>query len=227
VEGDNWLSIWALQASLETARRAVEEPERAHLLDRIQLGADSQGQDAPSRVPKLHGAKAEEVTYFVLEGRRLLREHYQKLQTTGDPGKIRHHLFPVALPAMAQFRTTRRIVGRTTLQAGQHSVYDRTSTGLVADWRTKGEVWEIPYDTLIPQRITGLIAAGRCISSHGDAWEVTRVIPAAALTGQVAGLAAALAVRNKTTPDRLPVEHLQARLERAGIPLHLSDVNVD
>ena len=73
---------------------------------------------------------------------------------------------------------------------------------LVAVWRKPGYIWEIPYGTLIPQDIKGLITAGRCISSANDAWEITRLIPAAALTGQVAGVAARLAIQHNTTPER-------------------------
>lgn len=70
----------------------------------------------------------------------------------------------------------------------------------------------------------GLLAAGRCISSEGDAWEVTRVIPAAALTGQAAGAAATLAVEKKTTPDRLDPADVQQRLREHGILLHIDEI---
>ena len=123
---------------------------------------------------------------------------------------------------MAQFRTTRRIVGRETMTDGQHGLHRPDSIGLVADWRKAGYVWEIPYGTLLPQRVTGLLVAGRCISSEGDAWEVTRVIPPAALTGQVAGLAAGLAIQRGTTPDQIAASALQAELARLDIPFHIS-----
>jgi hypothetical protein len=192
-------------------------------LDRIQLGADNAGSGAPPGVEKLRGTDAEHVTRFVLESRRLLREHYQRAHTSGEMSD-RHQLFPVTLPAMAQFRTTRRIVGQATLSDSQHGIRVPTSIGLVADWRKPGYIWEIPYGTLIPQGIKGLITAGRCISSAGDAWEVTRVIPAAALTGQVAGIAARLAIQHNTTPDRLQLKDVQMELKRSEIPFHIADV---
>ena len=69
--------------------------------------------------------------------------------------------------------------------------------------------------------------AGRCISSEGDAWEVTRVIPAAALTGQAAGAAAALSVQYDTTLDRVDVGQLQQRLRERGVRLlHQSELKV-
>ena len=98
------------------------------------------------------------------------------------------------------------------------------SVGLVADWRKSGFVWEVPYSSLLPRNVKGLIAAGRCISNERDAWEVMRVIPAAALTGQVAGLSAAIAVKNKTNPDALAIKDVQCALKSKGIPLHIDDV---
>jgi hypothetical protein len=223
VDKDNWVSVWALQASLETAQKAISRPGRVSLLDRIQLGADNAGSGAPPGIEKLHGTDAEHVTRFVLESRRLLREHYQRAHASRE-NSDRHQLFPVTLPAMAQFRTTRRIVGQATLSDGQHGIHVPTSIGLVADWRKPGYIWEVPYGTLIPQGIKGLITAGRCISSTCDAWEVTRVIPAAALTGQVAGMAARLAIQQGTTPDRLQVKDVQMELKRSEIPFHIADV---
>jgi 2-polyprenyl-6-methoxyphenol hydroxylase-like FAD-dependent oxidoreductase len=219
--GDNWLSLWALQASLEHAERAVRAPDSASLLDVIRVGADNAGRGAPAGCPKFDGTDAQQVTEFVLAGRRLLREHYAARQAEGGPAD-RRTLFPVTLPAMAQFRTTRRILGREQMTDGQHGRHRPTSIGLVADWRKAGYVWEIPFGALLPQGVSGLLVAGRCIASEGDAWEVTRVIPPAALTGQAAGLAAGLAIQQGTTPDRLEIATIQRELDRLGISYHLA-----
>jgi hypothetical protein len=122
---------------------------------------------------------------------------------------------------MSQFRTTRRIVGRATLSDGQDGQRVADSVGLVADWRRPGPVWEIPYGALVPAKVRGLLAAGRCISSEGDAWEITRVIPAAALTGQVCGIAAALSIQRGCSPSDLQADPIQRRLSERGIPFHL------
>jgi len=61
----------------------------------------------------------------------------------------------------------------------------------------------------------------------GDAWHVTRVIPAAALTGQAAGVAARVAVAAGTTPDRLDPVDVQRELRSAGMPLHLGDAGLE
>ena len=107
------------------------------------------------RPPKAAGTDAEQVTQFVMASRRLLRRAYAARQVDGSAAD-RRKLFPVTLPSMAQFRTTRRIVGRETMTDGQHGLHRPDSIGLVADWRKAGYVWEIPYGALLPQRVTGL-----------------------------------------------------------------------
>jgi hypothetical protein len=172
---------------------------------------------------KLGGADARSVTQFVIESRRLLRAYYQKHHS--KPGTTgREARYPVTLPTMAQYRTTRRILGIEGLQDDQHGQRFESSIGLAADWRKPGYVWEIPYGALLPQGTSGLLVAGRCIAAEGDAWEVTRVIPAAALTGQAAGAAAALAVKQNCPPERLAIGDLQSELRQKLGPIHLEEV---
>ncbi|MBN2392875.1 MAG: FAD-dependent oxidoreductase [Anaerolineae bacterium] len=222
-ESDNWLSMWAIQASYAKAQQVVAQPDKTSLLDCVRLGADAWGHGISPDALKFYGTDGAQVTRFIVESRRLLREHYRAKQVAGGDTD-RHKLFPVTLPAMAQFRTTRRIVGQATLTDSQDGVPVPTSVGLVPDWRKPGPVWEIPYEVLLPCGVAGLLVAGRCISSEGDAWEVTRVIPPAALTGQIAGIAARLAISGNTTPDALDVRDVQRELARYHIPFHIGDV---
>ena len=78
------------------------------------------------------------------------------------------------------------------------------------------DIWELPYSALLCRDVKGLLAAGRCISAADYAWEITRIIPICAQSGQVAGEAAALAVENDTTPDALEIDALRSRLRRSG-----------
>ena len=79
VESDNWLSLWAIQASREKAQKVVEKPETS-LLDCVRVGGDAWGHGAPPDAPKYIGTDGAQVTEFVLESRRLLREHYAAAQ---------------------------------------------------------------------------------------------------------------------------------------------------
>ncbi len=219
IERDNWLSLWALEASLEAAREAAAGSSGAPLLRRVTLGGWNNGHNHPAGCPKRYGTNGRDVSAFVLESRKLLREHYAAEFARGGE-RNRHNVFPLTLPAMAQFRTTRRIVGRDGMREGQEGMRRDDSVGLVADWRTAGHVWEVPYGALAPAGVDGLLAAGRCIDAAGDVWEVMRVIPAAALTGQAAGVAAVLSVGDGVAPGALSIHRLQRELAARGIPLH-------
>lgn len=217
-EQDNSLSIWALGASLEAAGKAVEKGDGTPLLHKVILGGDNDGRGHPEGVRKYRGTDGREVSQYALESRRLLRDHYRQKQAELGPDG-RKQLFPLTLPTMNDFRTTRRIEGQGSLADGQMYTHFDDCVGLVADWRGGRDVWEVPYGTLLPRKVKGLLAAGRCIAAAGQAWEVMRVIQAAVLTGEVCGLAAAAAVRLDTTPDALEVSDLQGQLQSRGFLL--------
>jgi len=219
VEADNWLSLWAMEASLEAAAEAAEQGNGTPLNRAVRVGASNTGKGHPDGVVEFHGTDGREVSEFILAGRRLLREHYERKQAdTGRAGA-----FPIALPSMAQFRTTRRIEGHVTLKDGMHAQSFDDSVGLVANWWRPGEVWQVPYGTLLPRNVRGLLTAGRCTSCAGEAWEVMRVIHAVAHTGEIAGTAAALAAQTGTTPDALEVPELRDRLRERDFLFHYDE----
>jgi 2-polyprenyl-6-methoxyphenol hydroxylase-like FAD-dependent oxidoreductase len=221
----NLLSLWAIGYSAERARQSVESGSGEPFLRTVRVGADAFGAGQPTDVPPLHGTDARQVTAFVVDSRRRLRARYQA--ATDQRGeRARLEEFPLTLPSMAQFRMTRRIEGVCTMRDGESPRRRDDSVGLVADWRTPGPVWEVPYGCLLPRDVRGLLVAGRCISSDGDAWEVMRVIPPAALTGQAAGVAAAIAVECDTTPDALDPRDVQRRLRAAGVRLHPDEIGL-
>jgi hypothetical protein len=133
----------------------------------------------------------------------------------------RENLYPATLPTMAQFRMSRRIVGHETVYADRRNQYCPSSVGLIADGRATDAVWEVHYGSLLPQKVENLLVVGRCTSAESYAWQVTRLIPAAALSGQIAGMAAALAVRGGTSPHRLEVRDIQAIAQNKGLILHI------
>lgn len=170
------------------------------------------------------GIDGAEVSSFILDGRTKYRERLEKEYETGK--KDRTNLFPLTLPAMAQFRTTRHIPAQYKLKDGQDWTHFDDSIGMASDWRKSGFVWEIPYRTMLPAGLKNLVAAGRCTAAEEDAWEVTRVIPTAALTGEAAGTAAALAVASGVSPDDIPVAKLQEALRKAGNKIHFDEVGL-
>jgi ribulose 1,5-bisphosphate synthetase/thiazole synthase len=79
-----------------------------------------------------------------------------------------------------------------------------------------GMTYDIPYRTLLPQRVDGLLVAGRCFSATHDAHASCRSMAQTMAMGQAAGAAAALAVQRDTLPHELDVTVLQERLRALG-----------
>ncbi len=77
----------------------------------------------------------------------------------------------------------------------------------------------VPYGSLIPEATDNLLVAGRCFSSDLVAHSCLNLIPYCVMTGQAAGLAAAMSLQQKVQPRHLPVEQLQAALKAQGVVL--------
>ena len=128
---------------------------------------------------------------------------------------------PVLLPTIPQVRMTRRIDGVRTLSNKEVHTHIDDSIGMIGDWRRRGPVHEIPFTALYGNEIQNLITAGRNISVNDALWDISRVIPACAVTGEAAGLAAAMT----DNFAKLDVSVLQKRLVENGVVLHESDLD--
>lgn len=120
------------------------------------------------------------------------------------------------IPTIPQIRMTRKIVGEYELSYTEEHKYFEDSIGMVSNWKKRGPVYEVPFRTLYNKNIKNLIVAGRCTSVDETLWDVMRVIPCCAVTGQAAGTAAAL------TDDfsSLDIKLLQDKLIANGVVLH-------
>ncbi len=133
------------------------------------------------------------------------------------------------LPTMPQLRMTRCMKGAYELKETENDVSFADSIGMCGDWRKRGMRYEIPYRCLYNGKFANLWAAGRCISVDDGMWDVSRVIPPSAVTGEAAGTAAALVVSaerregdsaagksDSLTAATLPYEELAAALRAQG-----------
>ncbi len=79
-----------------------------------------------------------------------------------------------------------------------------------------GEWFGIPYRTLVPKALDGLLVSGRCISADYQAMAAMRVMGPCMAVGEAAGTAAALAAKGDLPPRRVDVATLRDTLTRAG-----------
>jgi hypothetical protein len=122
---------------------------------------------------------------------------------------------PTTISSVPLVRMSRRLCGAYTLDLSEDHKQFADSVGMVGDWRKRGPAFEIPFRTLYSEQIDNLLVAGRIISVTDAMWDVTRVIPACAVTGQAAGTAAALG-----GPVGCSVAQLQSVLQQDAVKLH-------
>lgn len=127
---------------------------------------------------------------------------------------------PVTMATIPQIRMTRKIVGEYVLSDKETHQYFEDSIGMVSNWKQRGPIYEVPFRTLYSAKVKNLICAGRCTSVNETLWDVMRVIPCCAVTGQAAGTAAAM------TDDfsKLDIKELQRVLTASGVVLHVTDI---
>ena len=152
-----------------------------------------------------------QVTGFVRKAWEMIRKRYDVL-----PEDKRKTNYPVHLPAMPQLRKIGRIDSLFTIEKPTQTERFEDSIGLVPDWRKPAAPWDTPYRALVPRDLNNLLAAGRCMGTAGEAWEVYRVIPVAAYTGEVAGIAASIAVEDGVSPADIDFEKLKSKLPGTG-----------
>ena len=141
--------------------------------------------------------------------------HEQMLKNVLEKREADKSHTPVTMPTIPQIRMTRRIEGLYTLDDKEMHKHFYDSIGLISDWRKRGPIYEIPFSALYGKSVKNLITAGRCISVTDSMWDISRVIPACAVTGEAAGTAASM------TGDfaSLNITILQDKLMKNGVML--------
>ncbi len=171
----------------------------------------------------VHGAdstNSRTVTAANLKGRKAVLERVRK-------GKRRlMHLQPEA-----GFRESYRIEGETVITVEDYTsgrlfedavcyafypVDLHTRSGVKPKPLARGTVPTVPLSALVPKASRNIIVAGRCVSSDRLANSGLRVQASCMAMGQAAGAAAALAVRENTTPLDVPIEDIREMLRRHG-----------
>ena len=135
--------------------------------------------------------------------------------------KTDNTLVPTSIATIPQIRMTRRIVGEYTLHDTEMHKFFADSVGMVSDWRKRGPVYEVPFKTLFSKKIKNLIVAGRCTSVTDGMWDIMRVIPCCAVTGQAAGTAAAIC----DDFTQIDIPEYQNILKQNGVVLHEEDLD--
>ena len=184
----------------------------------------------------LDGTDERSITRALIAGRASLPE-YQRFYREYLRGYEGMEL--VASAALCGVRETRRISGDYTLtysdyltrasfpdEIGRYAYPIDIHPATLADDTTveqsppllyaDGESYGIPYRALLPRGLDNVLVAGRCISADRPMQSSTRVMPCCFITGQAAGMAAAIAAEGRTPTRDIDIEGLQRGLKGMG-----------
>lgn len=181
-----------------------------------------------SRVNGVNGTDPSSLTYGEIEGRKQVKD-IQEYLIRYVPG-FEDAYFLKTAPFLG-IRETRRIVGQYVMNQEDvlgcaHfddaiavasyplDIHHPEGGGCTLTWC--GDCYDIPYRSLVPQKVKNLLVAGRAISTTHEAMSAIRVMAPCMAMGEAAGRAAKRAVRAGVTPGDINVKSLQDELVSSG-----------
>ncbi len=159
-----------------------------------------------------------ETAFMVLDSAERIIEHLRKYY----PGMENAYLLDFA--SQVGTRGSRRLKGVDRFTKDQ--IAKRTGRDdIIAVMPTLGgheeyPRMEMPYGVIVPEKLDGILAAGRCFSSDEIANEAANWIPHCIVFGEAAGTAAALAAEQGVQPRAVDVKKIQKALKDQGAYLY-------
>ena len=170
--------------------------------------------------PRLAGYSAldvDDLTAAELESRRLMMLHLDFYRAHA-PGFAQAFLM-LSAPQLG-VRHARRLRGaKPVTRACWDGRVEPDEVGMSPSLSLKFPSVSIPFGALLPERLDGLLAPGRHVACDATSHSFLREIPQCWVTGQAAGVAAALAVRAGVEPRDVRIAELQAALRGQGVHL--------
>ncbi len=229
----NELFPFVLSGQLHQLLQEVDEKGEYNLprIDGNVIPQPHQGQVVVgfSRI-NVDGTDARSITEAEIAGRSQVEECIRFL-TERVPGFKDAYL--AELPAQVGIRESRRIIGEYQLTLDDVLSGSRFSDAIGrCAWPVEQHLpgtkitrlealegdnyYQLPFRSLVPQKIDNLLVAGRCSSSTAEAQASTRVFAPSMAQGQACGLAACLAVNSGVKPKDIDIEKLQDELKKQG-----------
>jgi len=174
------------------------------------------------------GTDPDDLTQFEMEGRKqamMAIEAMRKFHPGCEDAKLRNFGMTIGI------RDTRKIdavYNMTSVDVREQARFD-DSIGIFPEFidgygililPTTGRYFHVPYRTLLPQGVNNLLVAGRSTGGDRDSHAATRNMMCCTVTGQGAGVAAAISVKHQQEFAELDVSMVQNELRRQGVRLH-------
>ena len=120
-------------------------------------------------------------------------------------------------------RDTRKIIGKYNLTKDDVTNQGRfkDSIGIFPEFidgysvltlPTSGRYFQVPYGCLVPEKIDNLLVAGRCVAGDKISHAAMRNMMACTVSGQGAGVAAAVSILTKKSTQNVDIKKVQKEL---------------
>jgi hypothetical protein len=168
-----------------------------------------------------------DLTRGEIEGRRRVMWAVEALKKYA-PGFEKARLRTIG--ASIGCRESRKIIGDYDLS--EHDVLNQAkfedSIGIfpefldgngIAIMPSTGRYFQVPYRITLPQKVENLLVAGRCVAGDKVSHAATRQMMCCTVTGQGAGVAAAISLESGVTPRKVDIPRVQEALRAQGVRL--------
>jgi len=224
------VSIAGYRDTVARAHASGDLPEDVPYLFFTSLPGSGEAAFNTTNILGRDGSSSADLTAAELEGRRQAMRAAALLKRE-CPGFASSYLIETSV--QVGVRETRRAVGEYAVNGADvrggarfDDAVARANYGVdihgqkgersVMEYLKEGEYYQIPVRSLIVKELENLLTAGRSISSTREGHAALRIQATSSATGEAAGTAAALAVRNGTGVRAVPYDALRAILTKAG-----------
>jgi len=87
----------------------------------------------------------------------------------------------------------------------------------IAIMPTTGRYFQVPYGIIVPQKIDNLLVVGRCVAGDKISHAATRQMCCCMVTGQGAGVAAAVSIKDNVFCRQVNIKEVQEILKNQGV----------
>jgi hypothetical protein len=173
--------------------------------------------------PRQSGLSAldvDDMTEVEIRSHRLMEGHCRFFREHA-PGFER--VYSLQSASQLGVRHTRRLAGLARIERKDWGEGRAAAdeVGISPSISPKFPVVSVPYGSLVPRALDGLLAAGRHISCDANSHGFMREIPQCWLTGHAAGVGAAVAANRGIQPRQVDIAEVRAILRQQGA--HLND----
>ena len=166
------------------------------------------------------GTDPDDLTRGEIEGRKqamLAIEAMRRFNPGCENAKLRNFGMTIGI---RDSRKIDAVYNMTSVDVREQARFDDSVGYGILILPTTGRYFHLPYRTLLPKKVNNLICAGRITGGDKDSHAATRNMMCCTVTGQGAGVAAAISVRDGRAFGELDIARVQSELKRQGVRLH-------